>query len=59
MVQMEMGVVQIEMGVVQIGTGAVHEIVGVVLTETVVIPRKVGVMCRTTLWSGVWCPNSS
>ena len=44
---------------VQIETGVVHEIVGVVLTEAVVIPRKVGVMCRTSLWSGVWCPRSS
>ena len=59
MVQMEMGVVQIEMGVVQIETGVVHELVGVVLTEAVVIPRKVGVKCRTSLWSGVWCPRSS
>ena len=32
----------------------VHELVGVVLTVAVVIPRKVGVMCRTSLWSGVW-----
>ena len=57
-VQMEMGVVQMETGVVQIETGAVHEIVGVVLTETVVIPRKVSVVCRTSLWSGVWSPRS-